>query len=225
MEAARARQVARPAWLNLRTALGMVLFSIALLSGQRLLSDARVTSPVWTAARDLPAYAEITPGDLASVGVRLPAGLLERYARPSADLSGVVLTRAVRAGEMIAVDWLASGAGAQAGRSMTIPVTPEQVFGGDVRVGDHLDVLVTLDAGDVRARTLVLAGDVEVVGVVRASGFVESDSSVVGVTVAVTPEEEVELAFGLRTGQIDLARVVGGSDYAPSETVTGDDFP
>jgi len=202
-----------------------VLFAAAFLSGQRILAGARVTTPVWTAARDLPAYAELTPEDLVAVGVRLPTALVQRYAGASLDLSGAVLTRPVRRGELIALGWLSRGAPAEAGRTVSIPLAPEQGLGTELRPGDRLDVMVTLDAGDVRARTLVLASGVEVVEVVRASGLVAGGSTVTGVTVAVSPEEAVEIAFGVRSGDIDIARVDGSEGPTPPGAVTAEDLP
>jgi hypothetical protein len=155
----------------------------------------------------------------------LPSSLMQQYAPTSVDLSGAVLTRPVRAGELIHLEWVAAGPAARAGRSMTIPLPPEQGLATDLSVGDRLDVLVTLDAGDVRARTLVLASDVQVLEVVRAPGLVSDADSVVGVTVAVTPAQEVELAFGIRTGEIDIARVEGSAPAPVNRTVTGEDLP
>jgi Flp pilus assembly protein CpaB len=225
VEVAPARRITRPTWFNLRTGLGLVLFAIAFASGQRVLAEARTTLPVWTAARDLPAYAELGAADLVPVGVRLPPALVARYATASVDLTGSVLVRPIGEGEMIPLAWLSEGARADAGRSMTIPVTQEQALGSALAVGDRLDVMVTLDAGDVRARTLALVSDVEVVEIVRTAGLVGGDSSVVGVRVAVTPEQAVQLAFGIRTGAIDIARVEGGPPPGPVESVTAEDLP
>ena len=225
MEVAPARRIARPTWFNLRTGLGLVLFAIAFAAGQRVLADARTTLPVWTAARDLPAYAELGDADLVSVGVRLPPELVARYATPSDNMIGSVLVRPVGEGEMIPLTWLSDGARADSGRSMTIPVTQEQALGSTLGVGDRVDVIVTLDAGDVRARTLALVSNVEVVEIVRTAGLVGGDSSVVGVRVAVTPEQAVQLAFGIRTGQIDIAQVEGGPPPGPIDSVTAEDLP
>jgi Flp pilus assembly protein CpaB len=221
----QARTAGRPAWVNLRSTLGLILFAVAFIAGARVLNEARVTTPVWTAARDLPSGTEVGPSDVVSAAVRLPSPLLERYARTSTDLNGAVLSRPVRAGEMIALDWLARDLEDHPGRAMTIPLTPESgAAPTGVRVGDRLDVLLTLDAGDVRARTLVLAGNVEVLEVVETSGLVGEESSVVGVMVAVTPQQEVRLAFGIRTGDIDLSLVEGGPSPAPAESVSAEDF-
>jgi Flp pilus assembly protein CpaB len=215
----------RPTWLNLRTGLGLVLFAIAFMAGQRVLADARTTVPVWTAARDLPAYAEVTDADLVPVGVKLPPSLMARYAGASADLSGSILVRPIREGEMIPLAWLSDEPRADGGRSMTIPLTQEQALGSGLAIGDRVDVIVTLDAGDVRARTMALVTSVEVVEIVRTAGLVGGDSTVVGVRVAVTPEQAVQLAFGIRTGEIDIAQVDGGPVAEPIAPVSAEDLP
>ncbi|CAN5725231.1 hypothetical protein BH24ACT26_BH24ACT26_19850 [soil metagenome] len=216
MDVPQARQIARPAWLNLRTVLGLLLFCFAFLAGHRALENARTTVPVWTAARDLGLDTELEPADLTPAEVRLPAELMARYAPASVDVTGAVLQRPVRAGEMIPLEWVAAGPSTEAGRSMTIPLTPENGVGGALRSGDRVDVLVTFDAGDARARTIPIVRDIEIVEVVRSASLVVEEDSLVGVTVAVTLQEATSLAFALRSGEIDLARVEGvaGSDEA-----------
>ena len=68
------------------------------------------------------------------VEANLPASVLTRYVPAEQVLEGAILTRAVGAGELIAVDWISS-TGSAASRSMTIPVAPEHAVGGDLRPG------------------------------------------------------------------------------------------
>jgi Flp pilus assembly protein CpaB len=211
----RARQIARPSWINVRTALGALLFVVAFLGGLRVLDSARTTVSVWTAARDLPADAELETTDLSVAEVRLPSQLLDRYVLASTTLRGAVLTRPLGAGELIPSTGVAEEP-AGPGRAMTIPVTPEQAVGSLVTVGARVDIFATFDAEDVRARTIPVVREAEVIDVVSASGLVANEASVVGVTVAVSPQEAARLAFATRTGVIDLARVVnsGSRDQA-----------
>jgi Flp pilus assembly protein CpaB len=215
--------MARPAWLNARTILGALLFILAFLTGQRVLEGSRTTVSVWSAARDLPADTRLSTEDVARADVRLPGDLLGRYVVASRDLEGAVLTRLVRAGELVPSGALAEEATGP-GRAITIPVTPEHSLGALVSVGDRVDVFATFDAEDVRARTFPIVRSAEVVDVVTASGFVSEGASVVGVTVAVTPQEAVRLAFSIRAGEIDLARVVGATTAEQATTVRADDL-
>ncbi|MFN2488806.1 MAG: RcpC/CpaB family pilus assembly protein [Actinomycetota bacterium] len=216
--------MARPSWVNLRSVLGLLLFAIAFLAGQRALEGARTTVPVWRAARDLAANTELSTADLAPVDVKLPVDLLEHYAGTSVDVSGGVLTRPVRAGELIPLDWISRGVAATAGRTMTIPLSSEPAAGGALREGDRVDVLATFDAGDTRARTIPVVREVEVVELITTAGLVVEGESLVGITMAVTPQESARLAFAVRTGEIDIARVETAIESQPAAPVRAGDF-
>lgn len=224
MDVPQARQVARPAWLNSRTVLGALLFALAVLGGARALQSARATVPVWTAARDLPAGAQLIPEDLRPARVNLPTDLLARYAAPTTVLKGAVLTDAVHEGELIAVGSLTRGEPAERGRSITIPIAAEHPLGSELRQGDRIDVLATFDPDDPRARTVPVARDIEVLDLVSAQGLVGSEGSIVGVTVAVTPQQAANIAFAIHTAEIDLARVEAQGDAPAARTVRREDF-
>jgi Flp pilus assembly protein CpaB len=221
----RARRLARPGWANLRTILGLLLFVAALMIGRSILEGARTTIEVWAAAADLRGDEPLAPDDLVPAEVKLPPDVAAAYAAATDDLDGAVLMRPVAAGELIPRAWISTGAPATAGRSMTIPVTPEHAVGGRLRPGDRIDVYATFDSGDARARTAVLVRGVEVLDVVEAGGLVVGEESVVGLTVAVTPSEAARLAFAIRTAEVDVALVSGSSDEEAAATVRAEDFP
>jgi Flp pilus assembly protein CpaB len=222
MEVPHARRLARPSWINARTALGVLLFSITFLGVQRLLADARDTVSVWAAASDLPRDIALGESDLVAVEVKLPPKLLARYLPVSENIQGEVLTRSIDAGELVPSGGVATGAGDSPGRAMTIPVSPEHALGGSLAPGDRVDVLATFDAGDVRARTVPLVSDVEIIETVVAGGLVTGEEAVTGVTVAVAPKEAARLVFAIRTADIDLIRVEGPAE-GPERTVTASD--
>jgi Flp pilus assembly protein CpaB len=224
MDVPEATRVARPAWLNLRTALGLVLFGVAFLAGQRVLESARTTVPVWVATHDLASGSRLVPDDVAPAEVSLPSGLLGRYARGASDIEGTVLSAPVTAGEMIPIASMATGAVAEAGGSMTIPIDPQHAVGGAFRSGDRVDVFATFDAGDVRARTFAIVRGVEVVDVVRAGGIVVDESSPIGINLAVTPQQAAQLSFAVRAGEVDVVRVEGPSAAATVRPVRASDF-
>ncbi len=225
MDALQARRLRRPSWVNLRAALGLLLFCGALLAGQRVLEGAKTTVLVWAATRDLAQDTPLTPADVAPAEVRLPGHVATRYASATKDLDGVVLLRPLAAGELIPIAWLADGPSAEAGRSITIPTTPEHAVGGDLSPGDRVDVYGTFNSGDARARTSLLVRAVEVVDVTRAGGLVVGEEAIVGVTVAVTPVEAARLAFAIRTAEIDIAKVVGPGTAAGPTTITAGHLP
>ncbi len=224
-EVGRAARVSRPSWANLRTALGLLLFCAALLAGQRVLKDAQSTVDVWTAARDLPQDQELESGDLVAKAVHLPPELMDHYLMASTDLEGAVLTRPVMQGELVSSGSVADEALAGAGRSMTIPVAPEHAVGGALRPGDRIDVFGTFDAGDARARTLLLVRAVSVLDIVKSGGLVVEEEAAVGVTVSVTPEEAARLAFAIRSADLDIVRVDADANEGSDVTVRAGDFP
>ena len=223
MDVPVAARAGRPAWVNPRTLLGVLLFSIAFLAGQRVLEGARQTDPVWVASKDLAEGIKLQSGDVELVEVRLPADLLDRYAHASEDLNGATLTRAVRAGELIPTGWLAPS-NKQSALSLTIPVPPEHAVGGALRPGDRVNVFATFDSADVRARTTLVARDVEVLDVVTAGGVVTGGESFTGVTVAVSPAQAGTVALAIRAAEIDIARIDGATTPAPPRTVRVESF-
>jgi Flp pilus assembly protein CpaB len=224
MDVPQARRLTRPSWINLRTVLGLLLFCAAFLTGQRVLDNARMTVAVWAAARDLGTDTVIDADDVTVVDVKLPDSSMSLYAPASADVTGAVLTRPVRAGEMIPAQSIAGARESATGRSMTIPVTPEHANGGVLRPGDRIDVFATFDAGDVRARTALVVRAVEVLDVVTAGGLVGESESAVGITVALTPEDAARLVLAIRTAEVDVARVTGGATGRGPQTIRADDF-
>ena len=150
---------------------------------------------------------------------------MDRYVLASTELEGGVVTRPVMQGEMVAVGAIAEEATASTGRSITIPVSPEHAVGGALRPGDRIDVFGTFDAGDARARTLLLVRGVSIRDIVEAGGVVVEQESVIGVTVSVTPEEAARLAFAIRSADLDIVRVDGNAEIGSDVTVRAGDFP
>ena len=226
MDFAEARRVGRPSWVNLRTVLGLLLFSAALFGGNRLLAASKNTETVWVASRDLAQDTVLAPGDLEPAEAKLPARAAATYASAATPVFGEVLTRPVRAGELLPTGWFARSPDPAAARSISIPIEGEHAVGGALQPGDRVDVFVTFDAQNVRARTVLVARAVEVLDVVETGGLAFGESALVGVTVGVAPEQAARLAFAVRTGVVDVARVDGPiSGPSSSSTVRAGDFP
>ena len=224
MDVPVARRVSKPAWINLRNALGLVLFCAAFAGGQRVLNEARATTLVWAAARDLPANSTLTPSDLEPVAVKLPSTLLVRYAPAATEVEGELTTRSLRAGELLPALSLAPAGSASGINSISIPVSPEHAVGGSLSPGDRVDVYATFDAADVRARTTSILRNAEVSDVIEASGLVVGGEAAVGIVVSATPRRAAAVAFALRTGEIDVVRTVGPSEGPSTITIRAGDF-
>lgn len=225
MDVPAARRLETPIWLNGRTVLGLLLFCAAVLGGQRLIERSAATTLVWSAAHDLPQDALLSARDLKPVEIRLPDDLAARYMDSGISIEGSTITRAVLAGELIHSGWLSDAATGGEGRSITLPVTPEHAVGGDLRSGDRVDIYATFDPGDARARTTLLARDVQIIEVVTAGGFALEEEALVGLTVSVSPDEAARLAFAIRTAELDVVRITGDAASATTTTVRAGDFP
>jgi hypothetical protein len=94
------RRLRPPRWLDLRLLLGLLLVLGSVLLGARVVTAADATVPVWSAAGDLAAGTVLGPDDLVAVSVRLE-GAARAYLATSTHPEGRVLSRAVRAGELL----------------------------------------------------------------------------------------------------------------------------
>lgn len=223
MDVAVAARAGRPAWVNRRTILGVILLSGSIFGGQAVMEAGRTTAPMWIAAEDLAGGSPITRGSLRMEEVRLPPTVASGYISSTQSLEGYVVTRPVAAGELVPRAWVVR-ASPGSGRSLTVPVDPEHAVGGALRPGDIVDIFATFDAGDARARTVLLVRKVEVFEVVAAGGLVMGEEAVVGITISVTPDEAQRVAFATRTAHLDVARVDDPSDGAARAVITGADF-
>lgn len=221
IEVPQARRIERPKWINVRTVLGLALFSASLIAGQQLLSSPVSSTRIWVAANAIPAGATLSSLDLTTVEADLPPEAMKHYALAATDLEGAWVARAIPAGQLVPLDSLTETAPTDS-RQLTVPVEAEHAVGGDLQAGDFIDILVTLDAGRRSARTSVLVSGAEVIGVVEAGGSFGSEGSPIGVTLAVSAEDAPRLVLALRTGEIDIVRSTSSEAAAPGEVTAGD---
>lgn len=221
IEVPQARRIERPKWVNVRTVMGLALFSASLIAGQQVVTSPAPSTRIWAAANAIPAGATLSHLDLTTVEADLPPEAMEHYALAATDLEGAYVARAIPAGQLVPLDSLAETA-PSGSRQMTVPVEAEHAVGGDLQAGDFIDILVTLDAGRRSARTSVLVSGAEVLGVVEAGGSFGSEGSPIGVTLAVSAEDAPRLVLALRTGEIDIVRSTSSEAAAFGEVSTGD---
>jgi Flp pilus assembly protein CpaB len=223
MASVRAVRVQRPAWANLRTSLGLLLFCVALIWGQRVITGAQETVRVWVAARDLPADSVLAEGDLRLEEVRLPDELLGSYVGAGTEVEGRWLARPVMTGEMVAHSSVLDAADESGGRTMTLTAEALGQSAAGIQLGDRVDVIATFDAGDARSKTVPVVRNAEVARVVTTSGFGEG-SEVAGLTIEVPDELVGMLAFARHNAALDVVEVDGGSATEQGWSVTRDDF-
>lgn len=223
MDVPQARRLERPAWLNGRTIVGIVLFTVSLVGGQRLIDGYRTTVPVWTARADLATGTVLEASDLIPSEANLPAELRARYALGETSLVGAVLTEPIAQGELVPLGSVAPAGTLVTGRLVSIPVQADHSVGGRIAPGDLIDLFVTFNPGDARARTEQLAASVEVVDVVTEQSIVAADGLPIAITLLVAPESVAEIVHASRTGELDVVKVTGSPSTELAEPVSAGD--
>ncbi len=224
MDIAVATGSRRASWLNLRTLLGIALFTIALVAGWSVLGAADRGVAVWAVARDLPEGARLSGRDVHQVEVTMPPVQLRGYLGAATGIEGTVLLRPVRQGELLAAEWVNDDADPASLRSVTIPITPDHAVGGALVPGDRVDVFATVTPEQPRARTELLVEGAEVEALATSRGLVVEGESLVGLTLAVPPEDIAKIVFAIRTAEIDVVRVEGATGFSGPTGVGGRDL-
>jgi hypothetical protein len=183
----------RARWKDGRLVLGVLLVAITALAGAKLLSSADDTTTIWAAKRDLPAGTKLTGEDLTTVRVRFTSGQdAEQYVAADAEMKGLVVARAVDAGEFLPRD----AAVTQADSSRT--EVPLSVATGrlpsDTADGDRVDIWVVPKDEDQAAK--LLWSNIRVLQIDAVKG-VAGGSARRQVLVALTPKDLQKLPAAL----------------------------
>lgn len=184
---------------------GIAVVAVCVLLGARLFASADDTVTVWAARSDVPAGSTVTAGDLQPQRLRFgSAALAARYV--SADdppPAGLVLTRAVAAGELLPRAALGSGDRQQLAE---VPIAvPTEAVPATLRAGELVDVWVTPEEGESAGapRAVRVLQQVRVVAV-PSSGSALGPSTTRQVLVGLPVEEQGRLASA-------LAQLAGGA--------------
>ncbi|MFG1814949.1 SAF domain-containing protein [Kribbella sp. NPDC049174] len=141
----------RARWKDGRLVLGVLLVAITALAGAKLLSSADDTTTIWAAKEDIPAGTKLTSDDLTTARVRFTnsedAG---RYVAADADLKGLVVTRAVDAGEFVPRDAAVSESDSDR-TELPLSVASGRLP-SDTAAGDDVDIWVVPKDGDQPAK-------------------------------------------------------------------------
>jgi Flp pilus assembly protein CpaB len=136
-----------------------------------------------------------------------------------AGLAGQVATRSISPSEPILLSDVRPVAAEAGRRAMSVPMSPANAVGGDLAVGDDVDVLiVNADA------TRFVAESVPVLAVPtnEASGLV-SATSAWWVVLAVEDSEALQIADGVENGTVYLLRSTGAPDLTVKELTVPDE--
>lgn len=203
--------------ITVSTVVGVVAALLAFVLTAVLLRDRREVVTVAVAAERIPAGTTITDEMVDAVEVPASVSFVDGLVRfDDLDPSSVV-ARTVQPGEALARSALGPRDASSGARVMALPVESWQAAGGEVDVGDQVDVIDTGDSGP----RYVLTG-AAVVGRAtedNAGGLVSSRSDALWITVEVTAAEALELASVIDSGEFVLVRSTGAPDEAPAASV------
>lgn len=178
---------------------------------------------VVVAAGEIRAGTAVDAADLTLVEIPASASVAAAMV-PAADLAalpGQVATRGIRPDEPILRSDLRPPVAEGGRRAMSIPLLPAQAVGGDLAVGDRVDVLVVTDDA-----TRFVAEQVPVLALPAAasSGLVASPAGW-WVTLGVEDGDALEIADGVEHGTVYLLRSTGTPALSVHELVPASDLP
>jgi len=193
---------------------GGLVTAVLLLAWTRGQEDLR---PVLLAAADIRAGAVVGAGDLTVTEVPSDPALDSLLVPGSgADAAvGQVATRSIAAGEPILPSDLRPAVEAGGRRAMSVPLSPANAVGGDLAVGDEVDVLVASGTGP-----RFVAEGLPVLAVPEAaSGGLTAGSSGWWVVLGVEDRDALEIADGIERGTLYLLRSTGTPGLSVRELV------
>jgi hypothetical protein len=208
--AARLRQ---PKWTDARLVAGVLMVLVAVVAGAAVVSAADKSVQVWAVRRSLRAGTTLARNDLVARRVRLFGADRERYLDVRrGDPAGRVLNRDLGDGDLLPRSALGDRAAARATRVLGLPLSRAHALGGDVRHGDHVDVIATRKTSGGGFVTYAVARDVLVVDVSKPSGGFGAGRNDLVVKIEVDPAQALPIAAALQSAELDLSLVVAGSD-------------
>ena len=124
-------------------------------------------------------------------------------------LVGMVATRTIEAGHLLAVDDLRPAAAPSSQRAISIPIEIEHAVGGGLVAGDRIDLIAVSET----ASEYILTG-AEVLEVPSTARGSLTGATGFFVVVAVDDQQALAVASAIRTGEIEIARSTGSAPVA-----------
>lgn len=205
------------------------------------LSSLQQTTTVVQAARDLPAFTQLTAGDVRTVSVPA-AGVSPGVVRRVEDAIGRFALGPLVAGQTLMEGNLAdvqaeqsllagrlTRLGSPATRAFAVPVENQDFFGGEagLRAGDRVDVIAVVKLQTAAQEQIEFADTIlQNVPVLSVLGGSEMTGAGGGgaVVLAVTHEQAQMLAFAQAHGTLRLALVPYASENQPTAPITIQSF-
>ncbi len=163
---------------------------------------------VAVARADIPAGAVVGPDLVEMVELPAESAVTERIATLNQLQAGQwVATEAIVAGDPVRRSALAEGHASEGLRTMSIPVPRVNAVGGELRVGDRVDVVDVVDG-----EAAFVMADAQVVSVSSPStsgGITSGAASDFFVVVEVDARQALAVAEALADGKVDVVRSTG----------------
>lgn len=185
----RANRMRTPRWFDLRLGLGVILVLGSVAMGARIVAAADDTTPALIASQHLTPGQELTDGVVRTSDVQLSSTGEKYFTGPVPD--GYVVTRAVRAGELVPRTAVAPAEQVGEFQYVTLPLDSAETPSG-LRGGDLVDVWLIPAEGQDGAAATSLAGAVSVSEVSRGSGTLGRSSGQTVVTLALTGADDAD---------------------------------
>ena len=208
--------------ITMSTVIGLIAALLAFALTAVLLRDRREMVTVAVAAERIPAGTLITPSMVDAVEVPASVSFVDGLVRIDDLGDSSVAARTVQPGEALARSALGSRTSTTGVRVMAIPVESWQAAGGELDVGDQVDVIDTGDSGP----RYVLSGAAVVGRSADDSGGGLGGSSNRGdlwIAVEVSAAEALELASVIDGDDFVMVRSTGAAPGAVAEPATEDD--
>jgi Flp pilus assembly protein CpaB len=209
------RALRRPLRLDVRALVGILLMLVAIGGSIAVWTTEQDTRAVLVVARELPAGATLTPGDLIVSRARLDDAIYQATL-PASALNSVVgrqLAEPAHANQLLSRAQLSSRPTLAADQLVVaIPVTPESSAGGRIRAGDAVQVLSTSTKGDMTTRVIIPRATVYDAGSEdeqsdrgSSSQLGVSDSAPAWLTLIVDQQQAVQLTQARWSGELNVA--------------------
>lgn len=225
-----ARALRKPRRADPRAVVGIFVTLAALAASVAFWVSSSDTRAVVIATHDLPAGAILSNADLSITYIRADDAVYTA-AVPSETLDAVVgrqLGEPIHAQQVLARAQLADQFGLGADQvAITIPAHPDSAVDGRLKPGDWVQVLETVtdkDRNEAHAHQVLQRVQVFEVGrdtSLESSVVTSTDLSggargpITSVTLAVTPDQALQLAEARRTGELDILLLPPGGPSVP----------
>lgn len=200
--------------------------AVAVVANLAVLSARDDVFSIATAATEIRQGKLITASDFETVDVNVDDETLRDLVLEAdvAALEGKIAARTIPAGALVHPDDFRSASAPLELRAMSIPVNRQDAVGGDLAVGDLVDVIAVSDGVSEYITTAA-----EVLAVPEAATAGIAGGTTFYVTVAVDADTALRLALALDSAAVSIVRSTGASEPesleftpAPDEETTED---